>query len=230
MAVKIGANRGAAKQLKWHQLLLLRVLSSLLGLWWRTLRFRWGAEVQAIMDAPQPPSVVILWHNRLFVAPAFFRRYFRSRQLAVLISASGDGAWLAAFMEQIGMRPVRGSRYNRGPQAMRELMEANEAGCDVGVTPDGSRGPIYDMKPGAVAVALKTDTPIMLLSFNFGKAWRLKSWDRFYLPLPFTRVEVKIDAVGRPSALGFEDPKAAASVLKARLDAITEDDEFAGEV
>ena len=121
MAVKIGDNAGAAKQLKWHQLLIVRLLSMLMGLWTRTLRFRWGADVQAVIDVPPPPSVVILWHNRLFVAPAFFRRNFSRRQLAVLISASGDGAWLAAFLARIGMRPVRGSRYNRGPQAVRQL-------------------------------------------------------------------------------------------------------------
>ena len=147
--------------------------------WTRTLRFRWDAETQAFLDSEQPPSVVILWHNRLFVAPAFFRRYYRQRRLAVLISASGDGAWLSAFLKQIGMLPVRGSRYNRGPQAVRELIHASEQGYDIGITPDGSRGPIYDMKPGAVTVALKTKSPIVLLSFNFGNAWRLKSWDRF---------------------------------------------------
>ena len=180
-----------------------------------------------MIDVPPPPSVVILWHNRLFVAPAFFRRNFSRRQLAVLISASGDGAWLAAFLARIGMRPVRGSRYNRGPQAVRELIEASQGGYDIGVTPDGSRGPIYDMKAGAVAVALKTDTPITLLSFNFSRAWRLKSWDRFCVPLPFSLVEVKIDLVGRPSELGFSDAKAAAVVLKQRLDAITTDEELA---
>ena len=227
MAVKIGDNAGAAKQLIWHQLLIVRLLSMLMGLWTRTLRFRWGADVQAVIDVPPPPSVVILWHNRLFVAPAFFRRNFSRRQLAVLISASGDGAWLAAFLARIGMRPVRGSRYNRGPQAVRELIEASQGGYDIGVTPDGSRGPIYDMKAGAVAVALKTDTPITLLSFNFSRAWRLKSWDRFYVPLPFSLVEVKIDLVGRPSELGFSDAKAAAVVLKQRLDAITTDEELA---
>ena len=104
--------------------------------------------------------------------------------MAALISASGDGAWLAAFIQQLGMRPVRGSRYNRGAQAVRELMKVLADGGDIAVTPDGSRGPMYDMKAGAVAVALKTGAPIVLLSFNFNGAWRLKSWDRFYILIP----------------------------------------------
>lgn len=169
--------------------------------------------------------MVILWHNRLFVAPAFFRKYIRGRKLAVLISASGDGAWLSELLKQVGMEPVRGSRYNRGAQALRELIQASEAGFDIGVTPDGSRGPIYDMKAGAVTVALKTGAPVVLLSFNFARAWRLKSWDRFYLPVPFSRVDARMEFVGGAEVLG-EDAEAAALELKRRMDAMTEDADY----
>lgn len=224
MAKSRKINKGAAQQLRWHELLLVRLLALLMAAWSRTLRFRIDAETRALIEGEIPPSVVILWHNRLFVAPAFFRRYFRQRKLAVLISASGDGAWLSAFLKQVGMHPVRGSRYNRGPQAVRELIEANEQGFDIGITPDGSRGPIYDMKAGAVTVALKTNTPLVLLSFNFGKAWRLKSWDKFYLPYPFTTIEAKLENVGMPDQLGASDANEAAAILKQRLDAITEDE------
>ena len=224
MAKSPKVNKGAAQQLRWYQMLLVRLLALLMGAWTRTLRFRWDEATQAFLDAEHPPSVVILWHNRLFVAPAFFRRYFKQRKLAVLISASGDGAWLSAFLKQVGMHPVRGSRYNRGPQAVRELIEASKQGHDIGITPDGSRGPIYDMKPGAVTVAMKTNTPIVLLSFNFGRAWRLKSWDKFFLPHPFTTIEAKLESVGMPEHLGTDDASEAAAILKQRMDAITEDE------
>lgn len=214
-------NKGAAKQLSWHQLMLLSLIAWFMRAWSRTLRYHWGEDVKAIIENPPPPSVVILWHNRLFAAPSFFRRNFLERKLSVLISASGDGAWLAAFLQKIGMHPVRGSRYNRGPQALRELISASSNGCDIGVTPDGSRGPMYDLKPGAVSVALKTGAPIILLSFNFSRAWQLKSWDRFYVPVPFSRIEVKMDNVG--TDFESDDPKVVAEFLKERLDAITND-------
>ncbi len=215
-------SNSAAAELKWHQRALLVVLALLMRAWGRTLRFHFKDDVQSVINAENPPSVVILWHNRLFAAPIFYLRYFRERQLATLISASGDGAWLAGFLIKLGMRPVRGSRYKRGPQAIRELIAAQEEGFDVGVTPDGSRGPIYDMKPGAVAVALKTGAPIILLSFNFSAAWRLNSWDRFFIPYPFSKIEVRMDAVGQSSLLS-EDPKKAADLLKERMDLITVD-------
>lgn len=208
-------------ELKWHQRILLTLLAWLMRLWGRTLRFRWGADVQAVMDGDFPPTVTILWHNRLFIAPLFYRRYFRQRGLANLISASKDGAWFAAFVKRLGMLPVRGSQRKRTTQAVRDLIALNRSGVDIAVTPDGSRGPIYEMKAGAVTVALKTGAPIALLSFNHSGAWRLKSWDRFIVPHPFSRIEVRVDYVGQPSALG-QDAKEVAAVLQKRLNAMTE--------
>ncbi len=215
-------SKQAPFELKWHQRALLAVLAVGMRLWGRTLRFHWGADVQAVMDGEAPPAVVILWHNRLFAAPIFYLRYFQKRRLATLISASQDGAWLAGFLQKLKMRPVRGSRYKRGTQAVRDLIRANREGFDIGVTPDGSRGPMYDMKAGAMAVALKTGAPIILLSFNHSGAWQLKSWDRFYIPHPFSRIEVRIDTIHSGAGLS-EDPKELAALLKARLDAMTVD-------
>jgi lysophospholipid acyltransferase (LPLAT)-like uncharacterized protein len=209
-------------QLKWHERALLAVLAGFMRLWGRTLRFHWGTDVQAVLDNGSPPAVVIFWHNRLFAAPIFFLRYFRERRLATLISASKDGAWLAGFVQQLSMYPVRGSRFKRGTQAVRDLIAAQRSGYDIAVTPDGSRGPLYDMKPGALSVAQKTGAPIVLLSFNYSGAWRLKSWDRFYIPYPFSKIEVCIDYL-EPGTRVIEDAKEAATILKQRLDAMTVD-------
>jgi lysophospholipid acyltransferase (LPLAT)-like uncharacterized protein len=175
-----------------------------------------------MMDGETAPAVVIFWHNRLFAGILFYLRYFRKRRLATLISASKDGAWLAGFVKKLGVRPVRGSRFNRGAQAVRDMITANKEGFDIGVSPDGSRGPLYDMKPGALKVALKTSAPIILLSLNHTAAWRLNSWDRFYIPHPFSKVEVLMDVVASDEVAGLEVEEAAAA-LKARMDAITVD-------
>jgi|TARA_Y100000385_G_C12819869_1_gene519897 lysophospholipid acyltransferase (LPLAT)-like uncharacterized protein len=210
------------EQLKWHQRVLLAVLALFMRLWGRTLRYHWGTDVQSMMDGETAPAVVIFWHNRLFAGILFYLRYFRKRRLATLISASKDGAWLAGFVKKLGVRPVRGSRFNRGAQAVRDMITANKEGFDIGVSPDGSRGPLYDMKPGALKVALKTSAPIILLSLNHTAAWRLKSWDRFYIPHPFSKVEVLMDVVASDEVAGLEVEEAAAA-LKARMDAITVD-------
>jgi lysophospholipid acyltransferase (LPLAT)-like uncharacterized protein len=215
-------NTQIPEQLKWQQRVLLALLALFMRFWGRTFRYHWGTDVQSMMDGETPPAVVIFWHNRLFAGIIYYLRYFRKRRLATLISASKDGAWLAGFVERLGVRPVRGSRFNRGAQAVRDMITANKEGFDIGVSPDGSRGPLYDMKPGAFKVALKTGAPIILLSLNHSGAWRLKSWDRFYIPHPFSKVEVRMDVVAPDEVAGLEVEEATAA-LKARMDAITVD-------
>lgn len=209
--------------LDWRQRLLLRAGSFVHRLWCRSLRFETGDEVRDLIDNPPAASVAIIWHNRLFPAAEFYRRHFRRRKLAAMISSSRDGAWLAELFRLSGIRPVRGSRHNRGAQALRELLAACHDGYDVGVTPDGSRGPVYDMKPGAAMVALKAGRPVVLFSFNFAAAWRLRSWDRFYLPKPFSRVAVRIRRIDNLQQAGARDLHEAVGLLKRELDRLTED-------
>ena len=215
-------NSQVPEQLKWHQRALLAGLALFMRLWGRTLRSHWKAEVQSIMDAETPPAVFIFWHNRICAGTIFYLRYFRQRRLATLISTSKDGAWLAGLVERLGIWPVRGSRYNRGAQAIRDMIIANSEGFDVVVSPDGSRGPLYDMKPGALKVALKTGAPIILLSLNHASAWRFKTWDRFYIPHPFSKIEVRLHVVTLNKFSGLEVEEAIAT-LKTRLDEITVD-------
>ncbi len=212
----------APSELSSLQRIRLNILALFLRIWWRTLRFRWGSCVDEIIKAPPQSTVVILWHNRLFAAPEFFRRYFAGQQLATLISASADGAWLTALVRKLGMRPIRGSHHKRGAQAIREMLSAQKEGCHIAVTPDGSRGPMYDLKPGAVAVALKSGAPFVLLSLNFTRARRLESWDRFYLPWPFSCIDVAIEVIENPAAIG-DNPKVVAAFLKKRMQGLTRD-------
>ena len=112
------------------------------------------------------------------------------------------------------------------------MLQASKSGYDVGVTPDGSRGPIYDMKAGAATLALRTKVPVVLLSYNFQNSFRLNSWDRFYIPYPFSCVEVQMELIEKTNEVLGDDPKQAAKELKVRLQAITRDsdDDFFGVV
>jgi len=211
--------------LKWYERALLQALAGFMGLWLRTLRFRMDAQTRVFLAETHPIMVGICWHNRLFPVSELYRRYFKGRRVAAMVSASKDGAYMTEFFRCFGIGAIRGSQNRRGVQALKELIKAARGGWDIAMTPDGSRGPIYVMKPGAMAIALKLHMPLMLVSFNYKNAWRFKSWDRFYLPKPFSELEVKIDWEANPNALG-EDARAVCAILQERLMAITEDDEL----
>ena len=113
-----------------------------------------------------------------------------ARGLAALISASKDGGLLAGILECFGVQPVRGSTSRRGPQALLELTTRAERGYDLAITPDGPRGPCYVVQEGVMSLAQVTGLPIVPFSYNARWKIRLKSWDRFQIPLPFSRCEM----------------------------------------
>lgn len=121
------------------------------------------------------------------------RRIFPWRKGVVLTSASHDGAALAAVARVLGLEAVRGSSSRRGSAALREMVRAVGKGLDVTVTPDGPRGPRYRMSPGLIKLAQITRSPVMGVHVHYSRAIRLKTWDRFVVPLPFSRLTIIFD-------------------------------------
>ena len=199
---------------------LLWLLALLLRVWVRTLRFEADAETVARLSKSDEPIAFVLWHNRLFLSPEIFRRYRFRRRLYGLVSASKDGAWLAAFYRMIGLLPVRGSSSNFGREAGRALIELMREGNDIGITPDGPRGPLYTVEPGVLVVTRRNNAPMILLGAEFGPAKRLRSWDRFYVPWPFTRIKLRCTVLPAKKADGT---KLSAEEVRAELLAINPD-------
>jgi lysophospholipid acyltransferase (LPLAT)-like uncharacterized protein len=157
-----------------------------------SLRCEWR-DRSGLADAENgPPVIFCLWHNRLAISMLVHRRY--PRKLAALVSASKDGALLAAMLGRYGVEQVRGSSSRRGPQALLELASRAELGYDLAVTPDGPRGPRYVVQKGVVDLAQVTGLPIIPVTCNTRRKICLKSWDGFQIPLPFSRCEVVLNA------------------------------------
>jgi lysophospholipid acyltransferase (LPLAT)-like uncharacterized protein len=169
------------------------------------------------------PCILMLWHNRLFLAGEWHRRIRKDKTCYGLISASKDGALLETFYGWAGIRAVRGSRNRRGAQAVRELVRVMRKGHDIGVTPDGSRGPCYEAKSGALLVARLTKTPILFLSFEFGWSLKLKSWDRFVVPFPFSKVIANYRYLGFEDIFGDRDLDEATEFTQCLLTEMTKD-------
>jgi lysophospholipid acyltransferase (LPLAT)-like uncharacterized protein len=189
--------------------------------WARTLRFEVAAADQALFDQADGPETLLLWHNRLFLAGEITRRCRRGRTFSGLISASKDGAWLAGFFRMLGISAIRGSSSRGGREAVTALIDELRAGHDIGITPDGPRGPCYDFKPGAFIVARRGGVPLVLVGAEFSAAWRLHSWDRFYLPRPFSRVRIHCRRT-QPADLPRDRDEAIAQ-LRAQLLALNPD-------
>jgi len=178
-----------------------------------------------LVPPPGQPVIYAFWHNRILaITAAFLRVYPRDRHgVLVLTSASKDGMWLGALTERLGMGSVRGSSSRRGATAMRELIEKVEQGHDIAITPDGPRGPRYELGPGMIYLAQRARIPIIPIHARFGRHWRLKTWDGFCIPKPFSRIDVTLaPAVTVPAELGEAEFEAGRrkieSLLRANAD------------
>ncbi len=178
--------------------LLAALAAGIARLVFSTIRLRVADHSGFLTDPPEGPRILVFWHNRIPAIAIGFLRHYPKRHpsrkgVTVLTSPSKDGDILAGVMANLGMGSVRGSSSRRGSTAIRELSSLLASGVDLAITPDGPRGPKYSLGPGAVFLSQKTGIPIMALHARYHRAFRLKTWDNFAIPLPFSRIDITID-------------------------------------
>jgi lysophospholipid acyltransferase (LPLAT)-like uncharacterized protein len=213
-AVLTSAPAPAARVILGWKRALAGLAGGLMRIWCFTLRITLSEDSRRLLAGLGGPCLFVLWHNRLFAAADISRRFRPERPLHCLVSSSKDGAWLTAFFNSVGLRAVRGSSSRGGREAVSTLVAVLRAGHDAGITPDGPRGPIYVCKPGAVVVARRAGVPILLVGMNYESAWRLRSWDKFYLPRPFSRVHLKLRELPMAALRAEDSPAALEAALR----------------
>jgi lysophospholipid acyltransferase (LPLAT)-like uncharacterized protein len=172
----------------WPARLLIVLGFGLYRLWARTLRLQVEDPHGTVALVRDKPVIFAIWHNRLLMLPRVFDPTFPSRQSYGLISASRDGDLIAFFIERSGYGTIRGSSSRKGVIALRQLVDTLASNGNVLVTPDGPRGPVYQVSQGVVFLAQKSGAPVLPIHMEYSKCWRLKSWDRFVVPWPFAKL------------------------------------------
>jgi lysophospholipid acyltransferase (LPLAT)-like uncharacterized protein len=136
-------------------------------------------------DAIPGPTIFAFWHRSLLICA----HRFRDKDIAILISRSFDGELIARTVELLGFKAIRGSSSRGGPAGLRDMADAYAAGHRCAITADGPRGPAHLAKPGTAQLAQLVEAP-WVGTFNAIpiKAWELRTWDRFLIPKPFSKV------------------------------------------
>ena len=179
---------------KWYQRTLAWLVFTLIRTVSATLRYQWN-DRSGYIDVPTPgPAIYCAWHNRLALSMPAYYGYVKKRNhtpgMAAMVSASRDGGFLTGILECFKVQPVRGSSSRRGSQALLELTTWAERGYDLAITPDGPRGPCYVVQDGVMSLAQLTGLPVVPVSYGLNWKIRVQSWDRFQIPLPFSRCEI----------------------------------------
>jgi len=146
-----------------------------------------GKEIEENALRSGTGFVGALWHQRLFGVGVFFARL----KPAIMISQSRDGDLIANAVALMGYRPIRGSSTRGGKAALEEI-RGLPPGRVIGHIVDGPRGPAEVVKSGLIRIAQKSGSPIISLIVSPEKKWTFKSWDKFMIPKPFSRIIIRM--------------------------------------
>lgn len=213
---------------KWHQRLAAWLIWAVVTLVAKTIRYR-IEDPHGFLNRPDVRQTIFcVWHNRLALCVNIYRKFggirTRAPGLAGLVSASKDGALLSAIFARFGVQPVRGSSSRRGAQALVELNSWAERGYDLAITPDGPRGPRYVLAEGPIVLAQITGLPLAPASYHLNWKVCVKSWDRFQIPLPFARCDIRVGKIFQvPRELTDAGREKFRQEVEAEMRAITRD-------
>ena len=164
------------------------LLYGVVNLWCATLRMKnLNSEAEDQIKSLTGPYILTLWHGRIF----YLFYYLRNRpDYFLLISPSADGDLLAKLAYLMGYSVIRGSTFKKAVPAARSLIRILRSGKRIIIIADGSRGPCCVAQSGSIQLAGITKLHLFPMTFSAKNKVTLNTWDKFILPLPFTRCSI----------------------------------------
>ena len=192
----------------------------------KTLRYQHSEAESQLKQLQGRPIIFCIWHNRLALSLPLYQKLVAnscpSHRLAALVSASRDGALLSEILAGFQVQPIRGSSSCRGIRALIELIDLARKGWDIAITPDGPRGPKYQVQEGVITAAQLTGLPILPIGYELTSKWTAKSWDQFQIPRPFAACKVRTaPPFYVPRSIDRKTKKTILAQLQCAMNAIT---------
>ena len=167
---------------------LLRRLAGLLIA--KYVNIVWATGKWKLIDKhyPEPywrdnkPMIACFWHGRLLM---LFKAWYGKHNLHMIISSHPDGEIIARATQNFGYGWIAGSSTRGGKQAFLKTLKFLKRGESIGITPDGPRGPRYHASLGVIQMARLSNAGILPVTYSSSRGLFMKTWDRFFLPLPF---------------------------------------------
>ena len=201
----------------WKLTLLVPLGAFLLRLMALTWRYRVrNGNVITDLRAKSQPFIFAFWHGQLL--PLLW--HHRNEGVYVVISSHRDGEIVARAAQYLRYNTIRGSSSKGAARALLGIVRELEEGHEVAVTPDGPRGPARKFASGALIASQRTGAPIIGIGVSAIRAVYLRSWDRFMIPKPFTRVDVVYTPATLPSGSSPREAEAEAPKFEALIDGV----------
>ena len=160
------------------------------------------------------PYIIAFWHGKLLMQPFIYKKLRKNPKVATMISEHFDGEVLSKMIRFFHFESIRGSTKKGAVRVLKKAFQKVNDGYDLGITPDGPRGPRYTVADGTVAIAQKKDLLIVPCNFTASSFWKLKSWDSFMIPKPFSTIYLFAD---EPFDIDNLDKEEAKNKIKEEL-------------
>lgn len=160
------------------------------------------------------PSIYVFWHGELLLVAFAYIHYAKRTSLDAMISRHFDGELIARLIRLFGGGVMRGSSSKGGTAVLREALKSLHKGRDIGITPDGPRGPKHSVANGVAALAMLKKVPIITINCKPSSYWKMKSWDEFCIPKPFSTLEFYF---GNPFSVEGLEMEEAKRTIQERL-------------
>jgi len=175
------------------------IVKFIISLFWWTCRVEKiiGDEHTQKLLEKGGPIIPCYWHQ-MHIFGSWYMRKLQKRGLKIgfLVSPSVDGEVPAKIVESWGAVAIRGSSNRTGARALKDMYNTIvKDKISPVTTSDGPTGPVHKFKQGAILLAQLTQSPMLPIAYTASRYWELKTWDKFIIPKPFSRI---IIAVGEP--------------------------------
>lgn len=178
---------------------------------------KWKIVGEEHLKNIKSPVIFSFFHGRMAML-AFLYRKIRGKDsnIRMILSPHFDGEVGAKIAEKFGIGSISGSSSKKSLQLLKKISKLDN--CDIGITPDGPRGPNEKVKSGVIYIAKQKKYPIIPVVYSVKKNKMLNSWDRFMVPLPFTKgVYVIGEALEVPEDAEKNELERYAMILENRM-------------
>jgi lysophospholipid acyltransferase (LPLAT)-like uncharacterized protein len=170
------------------------------------------------MELPEKGAIITFWHAKMITGWLLTQRLFPGKKIGAVVSMSNDGNALAETLDRLGFSLIRGSSSKGGDEVKRTMLKKLQKGDIVALTPDGPRGPANQFKYGTLRLASTNHYPLIFADISYASAWKLKSWDRFEIPKPFSKTTIRLKLITLPEFQNEEELRTYTSKLSILLD------------
>lgn len=164
-------------------------------------------EFHAPQSLGDEQFIMACWHGELIMIPYAYTRYRKNPHVKLVISEHFDGNLIAKTLNFFKFETIRGSSTRGGAKALIQSIKEIKDGYDLGITPDGPKGPRHEVQDGIVVMAQKAKVKIVLVEIKPSKYWQLKSWDKFVIPKPFGTISYYISDLIDVSDMSLEEAR-----------------------